>query len=188
MANKTDHQSVPIETIQHSEVVVHKSSLFKLDPGLGIWSLVLFVVLLIVLKKLAWTPILASVKKRDKSIRDSLDQMKSVQNESKKLAQEQEEILSVAKLSASKIISDAKESAEKVGEVIRAEAEHQKEKVLKNGLKELDVAQNLAKKELQKYVATLAINLAERLIHESLDSKKQSKIVDDFLREVELSS
>ena len=183
MANTSKVQA-SVEVGQHK--VADTPSLFKLDPGVGIWALVVFILLLLILKKVVWKPILNTIKERDKSIRDSLNQLEEVRSESQKLAREQEEILSSAKLSASKMISEAKVTAEDVSKAIQTETNQQKEKIVQSGVQEVENIKASAKKELKNYVASLAFELSEKIMEQSLDQKKQKELVDQFLKKIEI--
>ena len=85
--------------------------LLRFDPGVGVWTIVTFVLLLILLKKFAWKPILDSLDARDKAIQGSLDQAARIQAENARLAEEQKRILAEAKAQAGEIVQTARESA-----------------------------------------------------------------------------
>jgi F-type H+-transporting ATPase subunit b len=161
-------------------------SLFKLDPGVGIWALVVFALLLFILRKFAWGPILASVSEREKTIRDSLEQAKQAQNESKKIAQEQNQILAEAKSEAATLIQNAKASAEEYAQKIKSDAAEEKQQTLDAGIKEIELAKQEAIRSLKQETGSIAIEIAEKLIHQSLDDAKHKELVDKLIEEIEI--
>jgi F-type H+-transporting ATPase subunit b len=159
-------------------------SLFKLDPGVGVWALVVFVCLLLILRKFAWGPIIASIDEREKNIRDSMDKAKQAQNESKRIANEQNEIFKEAKLQAASIIQEAKSTAETLANKIKKEAMEEKTRIVESGMKNVETAKAAAMSSLKKDTADLAINIAENLLNESMDDEKHRIYVDKVIDEL----
>ena len=159
--------------------------LLNLDPGVGIWAIVVFVCLLVVLKKFAWGPIISSIDEREKSIRDSLDKAKQAQNESKEIANEQNKILSDAKLEAASLIKKAKITAEEMANKIKTEGQDEKNRIVESGLKEIEAAKQSAIASLRKETGDLAIEIAGKLIGESMNDDKHREYVDNLINEIE---
>ncbi len=160
-------------------------SLLSLDPGVGIWAIVVFVCLLLVLKKFAWGPIINSIDEREKNIRDSLDKAKQAQNESKQIANEQNKILSEAKAEAAQIISQAKTAAEEFANKIKVDAQEEKNRILDSGLREIESAKQAAISSLKKETGDLAIEIAGKLVGQVMDAQKHKEYVDKLIEELE---
>ncbi len=190
MADKTtldvSTQNLHASTEAHGGHSDEPLSLFKLDPGVGIWALVVFAILLYLLKKFAWGPIISSIDEREKSIRDSLDKAKQAQNESKRIANEQNEILGESKSEAAKILKQAKDTAESLAKKIKQEAQYEKDKILESGLKEIEAAKINAIESLKKETADLAIFLAEKLVQESMNEEKHKIYIDKLIEEINI--
>ena len=160
-------------------------SIFKLDPGVGLWAIVVFAGLLIILKKFAWGPIISSIDEREKNIRDSLDKAKQAQNESKEIASEQKKILSDAKLEAASIIQKAKSTAEELSNKIKQDGLEEKSRIVDSGLKEIEAAKQSAIADLKKKTADMALEIAGKLIGQSMDDNKHREYVDNLINEIE---
>ena len=171
----------------HGSVEQHNQaeapSLLKLDPGVGIWAIVVFVILLLLLKKFAWGPIITSIDERDKSIRDSLEKAKQTHHESKKIAAEQGLILAEAKSESAKFVQQAKEMAESISSEIRAEAKKEKQRIIDSGIKEIEAAKIAAVNSIKMEMADMAISIAEKLLQESLDTEKNRMYVNKLINE-----
>ncbi len=161
------------------------ASLFKFDPGVAIWTIIVFVLLLTLLKRFAWGPIISSIEEREKTIRDSLDRANKAQNESKRIANEQNEMLTQAKSEAFAIIQQAKNSADEFSKKIKTEALEEKEKIVASGKKEIESAKNSAIVSLKKETANLAINIAEKLIQQSMDDEKHHALIEKEIDSLE---
>jgi F0F1-type ATP synthase membrane subunit b/b' len=107
----------------HTETSVpaeHKApSLLQFDPGVWVWSVLVFAVLLIILKKMAWKPMIAAIDAREKTIKDSLDQAANIQAEAKRIGEEQNKILAEARIQAQALLQSSKQ----VGEELRKKLE-----------------------------------------------------------------
>lgn len=159
-------------------------------PGLGLlfWMTLSFVVVLFVLKKMAWQPILSALEERENTIQESLDAAKKAKADIQQLQsaneatirqahQERERILHEAKELGDKYIADAKKAASEEAEKLKTEA---KASIL--------AEKNAAIKEIKNIVAELSVNIAEKVIGAELDDKKkQQKLVDGLLSEIKLS-
>jgi len=160
------------------------SPLLRFDPGVGIWALVVFVLLLLLLKKLAWTPILDALDAREKSVRESLDQAAHIQSENTRLAQEQAKMLAESRAQAQQIVANAREAGEAIKKSIETAAQEEKQRILASATQEIDAQKRAAVSELRKTTAELSIGIAEKLIRQNLDDAKSRALVDQLIQEV----
>ncbi len=158
--------------------------LMTFDPGVGIWSIVVFVVLLLILKKMAWGPILASVDEREKRIKDSLDKANQIQIESKRIGEEQNKILTEARAEASALLQNTRQASEELRKKLEEAAHAEKSRILESAKREIDIAKSAALSELKKTTADLAIQVAEKLLQQSLDDAKHRQVVDQLINEL----
>jgi F-type H+-transporting ATPase subunit b len=194
MAEHKSSSSPPVEGAQELNAsIAHENNhedtptLFTLDPGLGIWALVVFFILLFILKKFAWGPIISSIDEREKSIRDSIDKAKQAQNESKRIANEQNEILDAAKSDASSIIQQAKATAETMANKIKQEALDEKNRIVESGTKKVESAKSAAMASLKEDTANLSISIAENLLQETLNDERHKKFVEKAIEELKIN-
>ncbi len=158
--------------------------LLRFDPGVGVWTILTFVLLLIVLKKFAWKPILESLDARDKAIQGSLDQAARIQAENGRLAEEQKRILAEAKTQAGEIVQTARESAEGLKKSVEIAAQEEKRRILASATQEIEASKQAAIADLKKTTADLSIGIAEKLIRQNLDDAKNRALVDQLIQEV----
>ena len=194
MAENTSHPiPSPEESRELNASTVHDArvneppTLFKLDPGVGIWAIIVFFLLLLILKKFAWGPIISSIEDREKNIRDSLDKAKQAQNESKRIANEQNAIINQAKSEASSIVQQAKNASEELANKIKNEALEEKSRIIESGVKQVESTRAATMSTLKKDTAGLAINIAEILLRETIDSKKHRKYVEKAIEELDIN-
>ncbi len=159
-------------------------ALLSFDPGVAIWTLVVFVMLLVLLRKMAWGPIISSINERDRTIKESLEKAGEVQAESKRLAEEQGKILAEARAEANGILQQTRQAADEMKQKIERVAHEEKERILQSAQKEIDSAKIAALSELRKTTADLSIQIAEKLIRKSLDDAAHRKLVDTLIEEM----
>ncbi len=177
-----DTPSVQTATTQVPEQ--HTSTLLSFDPGVSIWTLGIFIVLLLVLKKLAWKPIMESLDAREKAIKDSLDQASNIQAENARLAAEQGRILDDAKNQAGQMMQTAREAAEGLKRSMEAAAQEEKKRIVASATLEIESSKQAAIAELKKTTAELSIGIAEKLIRQNLDDAKNHALVEQLIQEV----
>ncbi len=170
------------ETVAHGGE--HAPSLLSFDPGVGIWGWVVFISLLLILRKFAWKPILDSLDARDKAVQGSLDQASRIQSENARLAEEQKKILAEAKVQASQIVQSAREAAEGLKKIVETSAQDEKRRILASANQEIEASKQNAIAELRKTTADLSISIAEKLIRQNLDDAKNRTLVDQLIQEV----
>lgn len=161
------------------------SGLFQLDPGVSFWGVVVFLLLVLILKKFAWGPILSSIDTREKNLRESIEKAKDAHNESKKLALEQSAMLAATKLEAANIIREAKIFAEEAAHKIKEQAQIDKQKIVEAGLKEIESAKHLAISEIKIKVTDLALRSAEKLISQKLDQDAHRLYIEKIIEELD---
>jgi F-type H+-transporting ATPase subunit b len=160
------------------------SPLLRLNPGVGIWALVVFALLLLVLKKFAWTPILDALDARETSVRDSLEQASRIQAENARLQDEQARLLTEARLEAAQVIQSAREAGESLKKSLEASAQDEKRRILASATQEIEAQTAAAIATLRKTTADLSIGIAENLIRQNLDDAKNRALVDQLIQEV----
>lgn len=160
------------------------SPLLRFDPGVGIWAIVVFVLLLLVLKKYAWSPILDALDEREKTVRESLEQAAHIQSENARLAAEQASLLAQARAEAALVIQSARESGEALKKSLEQAAQDEKRRIIASATQEIEAQTRAAVAELRKTTADLSIGIAEKLIRQNLDDTKNRALVDQLIQEV----
>jgi len=151
------------------------------NPGLIIWTVVTFVILLLILMKVAWKPILKSLGERENLIKDSLEKAETAKKEAEKLIAENRQNLSKAEEEAQKIIDQSREYAEKLKEQLLEESKQQSKKMLEDAASEIQRKNAEAFDKLKTQIADIAVEAAEKILRENLDKEKQISIVNKYL-------
>lgn len=159
-------------------------------PGLGLifWQTVLFLIILFLLGKFAWKPILSALGEREKSIEDALESAKKAKQEMENLKAENESLLQEARLERDKILKDAQAAANNIVEEAKGKASEESTRMIENAKSAISNEKQAALTEVRNLAATLSIEIAEKLIKKELENKKaQETLVDSYLKEVNLS-
>jgi len=154
------------------------------NPGLILWTVITFIFLLLVLKKLAWKPILNSLNERENLIKESLEKAEVARKEAEKLIAENKMNMQKAEEEAQKIIDQSRLLAEKLKTQILEESKNTAKKMLEDATAEIERKNAEAFNKLKEQVADIAINAAEKILKEKLDKKEQIKLVDKYLDEI----
>jgi F-type H+-transporting ATPase subunit b len=167
----------------------YKVALFEdFSVGLFFWQLILFLVLLFVLRKFAWKPILGAVEEREKSIEDSLASAEKARAEMERLQSDNERILAEARAERDVILKEAREIKEKMIGDAKTEAGTQAEKIIANAKEQIHNEKMAAVTELKNQVAEMSIEIAEMVLRRELDDKaKQGELVKDQLDNFKLN-
>ncbi len=166
--------------VQHEE----KPGLLSVNPGLIIWQIVIFLILLVLLKKIAWTPLLTALHSREQSIQNSLDHAEKLQKDAEGLVEQHKKNLADASIQSMKIINESKEIANKMREELMAKAQEDSRQLIEQAREEIRQEKVSAMADLRNEVSDLAIKSAEKIIKENLDAEKQKKIVSDFVSQI----
>lgn len=158
--------------------------LLDVNPGLMIWTVVTFIVLLLILKKVAWKPILTALDKRENDIKEALEQAEKAKDEAKKILEENQANLAKAEEESKKIIEQSRNYAESLKEQMVKDSKEQAKKIVDDASSEIQRKQDAAFNELKGQIAEIAINAAEKIIRESLDVQKSKQVIDKYLKEV----
>lgn len=155
--------------------------MFEINPGLGIWTTVVFLLLAILLGRVAWTPLIKSLQDREDGIRDALEQSEKARSEAAELLKENKANLARAEEEYQKTIRAAKLEAGKMKDDILSKAQQQSQRQIQQAKEEIQRDVEAAKMQLRGEIADLAIKAAEKILEESIDEKKHKKLVDGFL-------
>ena len=155
-----------------------------LTPGLGLmfWQLVIFTLLVILLGKFAWRPILDSLKIREESIEDALRSADEAREEMSKLTADNEKLLVKAREERDILLKEAAKVAGQLKEEAKEDAKKITSKLIEDAKASIVSEKEAALKEVRNQVAELSVEIAEKLIRKSLgDEKSQKVLVDEFL-------
>ncbi|UGU17833.1 F0F1 ATP synthase subunit B [Sinomicrobium kalidii] len=149
------------------------------------WSVLVFVILLTLLRKYAWKPILSAVKTRENSINDALAAAEEARKEMQNLKADNERILKEARAERDALLKEAREMKEKIIADAREEAQEQGSKIIAQAKTTIEGEKKAALAELKSQVAGLSVEIAEKVIKQEFSDKdKQLELVENMLGEV----
>lgn len=156
--------------------------------GLFFWQVLLFVGLIIVLRAVAWKPILKSVNDREQGIKDALASAEAARKEMHNLQADNQRILQEARMERDAMMKEAREIREKMIADAKAEAFAQGDKMIEQAKATINSEKNAAMAEIKNQVAGLSLEIAEKLLRNELSSKEaQTTLVEKMLDDVKLN-
>ena len=156
--------------------------------GLFFWQAVLFVVLMLLLKKFAWKPILDSVNDREEGIKNALDAAEKAKLEMQNLQADNQKLLKEARVERESMLKEARDIKNKMIEDAKGEAQSQANKKIEQAKSAIESEKKAAMEELKSHVAGLSIEIAEKVVRAELSNKaKQLELVDSMLDEAKLN-
>ncbi|MDF2437742.1 MAG: synthase subunit [Bacteroidota bacterium] len=162
--------------------------LVKPSIGLIFWMIVSFSIILFLLKKFAWKPILGMIKEREESIENALASAEKAKLEMKALQSSNERILAEARSERDALLKDAREIREKMISEAKNAANKEGERMLAAARENIQIEKNKAIADLKNQVASLSIEIAEKILRSELSSdEKQKTLVNTLLKDVNLN-
>ena len=159
--------------------------LVQVEPGLFIWTIVVFVVLLALLRKFAWGPLLAALEERQASIRKSLDDAKQARTELQQVQLESEALLRKARKEAGVIISDTRSAAVTVRNELLRKAQVEAQSIIKNAERQIQLERDQAVSKLRQEAVELSLMIASKLIGRNLTREDNHALIDETLKRIE---
>jgi len=155
--------------------------------GLFIWQTLIVVCLILLLRKFAWNPILNAINDREEGIRSALQSAEDARAEMQNLQADNERILKEARAERDGLLKEAREIRQKMIDDAKDEAKAQASQIMTQSQAAIESEKQAAVAELKQQVASLSIEIAEKVTKETLsDDKKQTQLVEKLLKEVSL--
>ncbi|HTP51104.1 MAG TPA: F0F1 ATP synthase subunit B [Anaeromyxobacteraceae bacterium] len=160
------------------------AGIMDLNPGLTLWTAITFLLLILVLSKYAFGPIVKMLDERERTIRDAIDQAKKEREEAERLLAAQKESLLKAQREAAEIAKRNQQEMEAFRAQLTSQAKKEADDLVATARKQIGEEKAKAVADLRSQVADLAIGAAARIVRSSLDEKTQRELVEDYIREV----
>ena len=158
---------------------------FSINPGLIIWTLVVFGILMALLWRLAWPAILKSVEERERRIQKQLEDAERANADAQRLLEEHKKTIAGARSEAQDMIAKAKAVAQKERELLLAKAREEYEGLLARARKDIDAEKEKAIVALRREAVELSIAAAAKVIDANLDTEANRRLVTDYLAGLE---
>lgn len=156
--------------------------------GLIVWQTLGFLILLFLLTKFAWKPVMKSIGERERSIEEALDSAEKAKQEMARLTSENEQLLIQARAERDEILKEAKELKDQIVADAKASAEAEGAKMIEKARVEINHQKSMALAEVKNEVATLALDIARKVLQKNFqDQASQEQLVDDLLKDINLN-
>jgi F-type H+-transporting ATPase subunit b len=153
----------------------------SVDPDLAIWTLVVFVILLVVLKKFAWGPILEALERREQSVADHITQAERTHEQAKELLADYERKLAGAANQVRELLEEARRDAEHTKQEILVEAKAGAEAERARALRDIEAAADAAMESLARRSSDLAIELAGKILAAQLSKADHARLIQEAM-------
>lgn len=168
----------------NEQVQQDKPALLTFDPGAAIWSIIVFVLLVVLLRAAAWKPILRVLKDREEFIQKSIDDARQEREQAEQLLADYQARLDQARAEASVIVEEGRRDAEAVQQRILGQAHEETSEMTARARREIQLATDSAIKELYDRTAELSINVAARLMRKELSAEDHDRLVAESIAEI----
>jgi len=159
-------------------------NLFAGDLGNAIWTLVIFLLVIVVLGKYAWGPLLSALQQREQFIRNSLQEAKDDREAAEARLQEYEARLQKATAEATQIVEQGRQDADKAKGRIEETARTEADKMLDRAKREIDLARQSAIKDLYATSAELATDIAGKVLKREMSPKDHERLIQESIEEL----
>lgn len=161
------------------------TSPFEVNPGLAIWTWLVFIALFFLLKKFVWPSILKATEEREQTIERQLADTARMQTEAQQLLEEHKKLVAEARTSAHALIADAKGMAEKERALAMEKTKQEQEELLARARREIGAERERAVQELRREAVDLSLAAASKLIGQRLESDADRNLVMNYLNTLE---
>ncbi len=155
------------------------------DPGLFIWTILTFLVLVALLSKFAWRPLLEALDSRQQAIRKALDDARQAKQELERLQQESAQIVRQARLDADGIITRTRDDAERLRAEMKQKARVEADAVVKNAERQISLETARALQQIRTEAVDLSVMIASKIIQRNLSKEDNERLIDEALKQVQ---
>ena len=161
-----------------------REGLLKVDPGLYLWTLVTFIVLVLILWKAAWKPLVEALDLRAEKVRNDIETAEKNRIEAEKIFEDHKAMMNNAKNEAAKLIADGKADAERLRSGLLEKANEEAQKIMEHAKREITLSKDKALGELNNEIALLSTEIASKIIVKNLKPEDQKAIVEEALTKI----
>jgi F-type H+-transporting ATPase subunit b len=155
--------------------------------GFVVWAFLAFIILLVLLAKFAWKPIMAAISERERSIEDALLKAEAAKEEMARLTNENEQLLKEARAERDLILREARQLKDQIINEAKSAANVEGARMIENARLEINNLKALAMSDVKNQVATLSLDIAEKILRKQFaDQQAQDQLVADLLKEVKI--
>jgi F-type H+-transporting ATPase subunit b len=162
--------------------------LVQVNPGLAIWAIVVFLVLVFLLRKVAWVPLLRFLEAREEKIRKSLDDAQKAQEELERLNRESADIIKKAHAEAEAIVSKSYAESEKLREEMKQKARADADAIIRDARNQIESETGKALRQIRSEIADMSVMIASKLIQRNFTKEDNNQLIEETLKQIESES
>jgi len=159
--------------------------LVQVDPGLFIWTIVTFLVLLFLLSKFAWRPLLAALDRRNQLIAKAVDDAEKTRQELERVKQESAQILQQARVDADGIVTRTRSDANQLREELRQQARTEAEAITAKAGREIEFETRRAIEQVRREAVDLSVAIASKLLRRNVSREDNQALIDDTIKQLD---
>ena len=161
------------------------NTLVQPDPGLYIWTIVTFLVLVAALAKFAWRPLLEALERRQDLIRKSLDDAQKAKQDLEKLHVESQRILAAARADAEQILSSTRSDANRFREELKQKAQAEAAGIVKNAEKQIALETARALQQIRTEAVDISVAIASKLLARNVSKEDNERLIEETFKQIE---
>jgi F-type H+-transporting ATPase subunit b len=155
------------------------------DPGLFIWTILTFLILLALLAKFAWRPLLQALENRHEMIRKALDDAQQAKQELERIQQQSTEIINKARVEAEAVITRSRADGERLREELKQKARAEAESVMKTAERQIQLETTRAVQQIRREAVDLSVAIASKLLKRNLSREDNEKLIEEALGQLD---
>ena len=155
------------------------------DPGLYIWTIATFLILVWLLAKFAWRPLLAALEQRQDTIRQSLDDAQQAKQELERLNVESRKILTEARVQAEQILSQTRTDASRLRDELKQKAQSEAAGVIKNAERQIEMETSRAIQQIRNEAVDISIAIASKVLERNVTREDNERLIEETFKQIE---
>jgi F-type H+-transporting ATPase subunit b len=155
------------------------------DPGLFIWTIITFLVLVMLLAKFAWRPLLAALDRREKLIAKAIDDAEKAKAELERVKQDAAKIVADARVEGEAIVARSRAAADRLGEELRQKASAEANGILKKAEREIQLETTRAIEQVRREAVELSVAIASKVLRRNVSAEDNRALIEDSLRQLD---
>ena len=155
------------------------------DPGLYIWTILTFLILVGLLAKFAWRPLLQALETRAQSIRQALDDARQAKQELERLHGESAKLLAQARAESAEIISRSRSDAERFREELKEKARGEAAALMRNAERQIELETTRAVQQIRQEAIDISIDIASKLLQRNVSKEDNERLIDETFKQLE---
>ena len=159
--------------------------LAQADPGLYIWTIVTFLLLLVAFNKLAWKPLKATLQAREESIQKAIEDARQAKQELQRLQTESAQMLATARAEADSILARTREDANRFRDELKQKAQAEAANVVKNAERQIELETARALQQIRAEAVELSVAIASKILGRNVSREDNQRLIEETFRQIE---